>query len=463
MRTLPYELRQKLLKNLQVKSIDAQPNLRVVATQSTTNTLLSEIIHKDIPAAYGDVAIRQLEGEKEPSLAYALCLDNGTATLHERKFPSYMDNPWNYIWTLGAATDVAIEFNGTWQINASKQWYYLQTEETPYLFFVQSGTLYVQKWQDASSRIPLATGVSEISVCRGWQSSDDPLLDQGLIVGYLKCGNVYYRALCLQESGELLWETERQVSELGGGNTSLCVFRTNDFRVGFICENSGTFKYVLSSRTYAGQSVRSESVYSQVVQDCHLTVKPIEYRSVYDDRNAYATGFPPLADCYIGNCMTYPTFSIVQTKRQNGNEFIIAFNYPLLRRRALEGFLTVTPDVVETARPQVTAAVVSENSIRITTDVPISSRQKVVITLGSYSRLCFLSPQASPLEVPNFTAVFEPDYVTDDQPEMTVSYLVTALVNTAIGYPETRQEEELSLGIAYTCSLTATMVGDVPV
>ena len=129
----------------------------------------------------------------------------------------------------------------------------------------------------------------------------------------------------------------------------------------------------------------------------------------------------------------------------------------------MEGFLTVTPDVVETTRPQVTSAVVSENSIRITTDVPISSRQKVVITLGSHSRLYFLSPQASPLEVPNFTAVFEPDYVTDDQPEMVVSYLVTALVNTAIGYPETRQEEELSLGITYTCSLTATMVGDVPV
>ena len=463
MRTIPYELRQKLLKDIQTKSTDAEPQLRVVATQSTTNTLLSEIIHKDIPASYGDVAIRQLTGEKEPSLAYAVCLDNGTATVYERQFPSYLDKPWNYVWTLGAATEVAIEFNGAWEINATKQWYYLQTEPTPYLFFVQSGTLYVQKWQDTATRVPLATGVSEISACRGWQSSDEPLLDQGLLVGYLKGGEAYYRALCLQESGELLWETERQVTELAGGNTSLCVFRTNDFRVGFICENGGAFKYVLSSRTYAGQSVRSESVYSQVVQDCRLTVKPIEYRSVYDDRNAYAIGFPPITDCYIGNCMAYPTFSIVQTKRQNGNQFLITFNYPLLKRRALEGFLTVTPDVVETTRPQVTAAVVSENNIRITTDVPISSRQKVVFTLGSYSRLCFLSPQASPLEVPNFTAVFEPDYVTDDQPEMTVNYLVTGLVNTAIAYPETTQEEKLSLAITYTCSLSATQVGDVPV
>ncbi len=463
MKFIPYELKQKLLKNLQVQSTDANPALRVVATQSTTNTLLSEIIHKDIPAAYGDVAIRQLEGEKEPSLAYCLCLDNGTATVYERQFPAYMDNPWSYLWTLGAATEVAIEFNGTWEINASKQWYYLRTEETPYLFFVQSGTLYVQKWQDATSRVPLATGVSEISACRGWQSSDEPLLDQGLLIGYLKGGEVYYRALCLQESGELLWETERQVSELGRGNTSLCVFRTNDFRIGFICENSGAFKYVLSSRTYAGQSVRSESVYSQVIENCRLSAKPIEYRSAYDDKNAYATGFPPLLDCYIGNCMAFPTFSVISTRRQNGNRFYITVNYPLLKRRELESFFTVTPDVVETTKPKVSVVTVNGNTICITTDVPISMRQKVVFTLGSYSRLCFLSPQASPLEVPNFTAVFEPEYVTDDQPEMTVSYLVTQLENTAIDYPETRQEEELSLAIAYTCTLVATQVGDVPV
>ena len=121
MRTIPYELRQKLLKDIQTKSTDAEPQLRVVATQSTTNTLLSEIIHKDIPASYGDVAIRQLAGEKEPSLAYAVCLDNGTATVYERQFPSYLDKPWNFIWTLGGASEVAIEFNGTWQINATKQ------------------------------------------------------------------------------------------------------------------------------------------------------------------------------------------------------------------------------------------------------------------------------------------------------------------------------------------------------
>lgn len=239
MKNIPYELNKKLLQNVQAESTNAAPSMKVIATQSTINTLLSETIHKNIKASYGDVAIRQIEGESSPSIAYALCLDNGMATMYERKFPAYMDNPWMPIWALGEATDVAVEFNGTWKIDSKKQWYWLQTELAPYIFFVRGGTLYVQKWQDEQTRIPLADGVSQISVCRGWQSSDDMLLDQGLIVGYLKSGSVFYRPLCLQESGELLWETERQVTELGSQNASICVFRTNDFRVGFIAEKNG--------------------------------------------------------------------------------------------------------------------------------------------------------------------------------------------------------------------------------
>lgn len=463
MKSFPYELREKLLKNIQAQSTDADPKLRVVATQSTTNTLLSEIIHKDIPAVYGDVAIRQLAGEKEPSLAYAVCLDNGTATVYERQFPSYLDNPWSYIWTLGAASEIAMEYNGTWEINATKQWYYLQTELTPYLFFVHNGTLYAQHWNDTETRIPLASGVTEISACRGWQSSDDPLLDQGLIIGYLKGGSVYYRAYCLQESGEHLWETERQVTELGSDNSTICVFRTNDFRIGFICEKNGTFQYVLSSRTYAGQSVRSESVYSQIVQNCRLSVKALQYRSFYDDRGACAKTSVPIVDCYIGNCMSFPTFSVVATSRPATNQFLITVSHPLLKRRDLEGYFTVTPDVVETTRPVVMSVIVKNNTLLITTDIPLSARQRVQITFSSYSRLCFLSPQASPLEVPNFTAVFEPEIVTDDQPEMRVSYLVTELTPTAIVYPETRQDERLNLTVSYSCVLATTLVGDVPV
>jgi hypothetical protein len=215
MRSIPQALLNKLNERWQVKSNDAQPNLRIIATQATVNTLISKPIHENIPSGFGDIAIRQLPGEKTPSRAYALCIDNAVAKIYERYFPADLDNPWQYVWILGPAKDVGIEFNGDWVLEAKNRWYILETEETPYLFWVGSDdTLYVQKWDDTSTRLTLDIGVSQISVCKGWRSSLMAGLDQGLIVGYLKGGKVYYRAYCYQDTGELIWEPSYEVTEL---------------------------------------------------------------------------------------------------------------------------------------------------------------------------------------------------------------------------------------------------------
>lgn len=300
MRILPAEMRNKLLERFQVESRDAKPNLRVVATQSTVNTLLTEDIHADATASFGDVAIRQLSGEATPSLAYAICIDSGVANIYERSFPTDLESPWAWNWTPGAAADVAIEFNGEWTINAKTRCYELITEETPYIFFTDtSGTLYVQKWQDEATRIPLAENVEQISSCRAWKSNLDVGVDQGLVIGYLREGGVYYRTYAEQESGALLWEEERQVTELGTGNVTLALFRTNDYRLGFVTENAGQIQYVLSYRTYAGQAM------------------PAEYADV-QPRNARVWMIPPTR-CYP-----------VTTERANVDpEFVYLMTHPL--------------------------------------------------------------------------------------------------------------------------------------
>ena len=463
MKILPTELRQKLLQNTQVKDAGSAPRLRVVATQSTTNTLLSELMHKDIPAAFGDVAIRQLSGETSPSLAYACCIDEGTAKIHERRFPAYMENPWNYVWSLGAASEVAIEFNGVWELDPSKQWYFLRTELTPYIFFVSGGTLYVQKWNDADTRIPLAEGVSQISACRAWQSSDEPLLDQGLIVGYLKGGEVYYRALCLQDSGELVWETERQITELGSGNDTLNVFRTNDFRVGFICENTGGFRYVLSSRNYAGQSVRPESVYGQIVENCYVKVTPIRYITAYGDESNNALSSIPQPDCYIGACKEYPVFEIVSTERTSDTEYVITCSHEMQERLPLTSFLSIVPDVLIGSAPIAASVVIDGNILRITADKPVSFQQRVQIYLNNYSSLRFHSSETSWLLIPVFTAVFPPEPVYADDSTVTVVPMVETFINKRVYYSDYDYEEQSSINISYSCTLAATQVGPVPI
>ncbi|QRN85789.1 hypothetical protein JR334_00675 [Clostridia bacterium] len=261
MRSIPTALKEKLANRFKVENTDSMANLRVVATQTSVNSLLSEPIHEDITPAFGDVAVRQSAGESDLSLAYSICLDDGVAKVYIRKFPAGLEYPWEYQWTLGTATDVAIEFNGVWKMNAEKEWYYLQTEEYPYIFYVRYGNLYVQSWTDSNNVSLLATGVSQISSCKGWQSSVEPDLDQGLIIGYLKSGSVYYRALCCQDNGSYIWEAEHEVTPLGTGNTTLSVVRTNDFRIGFLTQNNGRMLLALTHRNYAGMSVRPETVH----------------------------------------------------------------------------------------------------------------------------------------------------------------------------------------------------------
>jgi hypothetical protein len=226
------------------------------------NTLLSEPIHEDIDPAFGDVAVRQFAGETELSCAYAICLDEGIATIYRRQFPANLDYKWSYEWTFGEAEDVAIEYDGTWTLDPTAAWYFLETEEFPYIFTVENGNLYVQYWKDISSRILLAENVSQISACKGWKNSIDIELDQGLIIGYLRDGEVFYRALCTQEDGSKVWEAEHQVTQLGENNDTLSVIRTNDFRIGFLTERDGEIVMALTYRNYAGMSVRPETLHA---------------------------------------------------------------------------------------------------------------------------------------------------------------------------------------------------------
>lgn len=262
MRNVPLALKEKLLNQVKADSTNSAPQLRIVATQSSVNTLLSEPIHEDVPPGLGDVAIRQMEGERSISLAYAICIENGRADIYQRKLPASLDYKWEFVSQYGPAEDVAIEYDGTWVMDPQQGWYYLQTDEFPYIFTVEEGNLYVQHWNDPSTRALLAEGVSQISACKGWKNSIDTNLDQGLLIGYLRDGQVFYRAMCTQEDGTKVWETERSVAQLGAGNLTLAVVRTNDFRVGFLTEQiDGTIRLLLTHRTWAGMSVRPETVH----------------------------------------------------------------------------------------------------------------------------------------------------------------------------------------------------------
>lgn len=451
MRFLPQDLKNKLLQNIQADSTNAKPNLRLIATQSSANTLISEDIHKNTPSNYGDVTIRQLEGENTPSVAYAICIDNGIANVYKRDFPTDLEKPWTKQWEIGSAKEVAIEYNGEWCLDSKKKWYYLKTEEYPFVFYVDSSNnLYVQYWNDSATRTQLSTGVSQISACRAWQSSDDLNLDQGLIIGYIKSGKVYYRAICNN-----IWETEREVTPLGTGNTSLCVFRTNDFRVGFITENNGQISYTLSKRNYAGQSVRPESVYSEIA-GCEIIYTPIKYLTAYVSDESI-TSFMPTNGCAIEYYKQKPELKVLATKRIDLRTFEITLNCSLLEKNSLDKYISISP---QTEIPEI---VVSGKKIKVATVNELSKNMTVEISLLPNSSLRYLANETSFLLVPAFMARFPPEAIEDDKPSIKVNYLVEKLENKQVHYLSNAYIENLSLKSTLTCTVSATQVGSLPI
>ncbi len=428
MKYLSQELLYKLNEKWQVEATDAQPNLRLVATQATVNTLISEPIHEDIPSAFGDVAICQLPCEKTPSRAYAICIDDGTAKIYERTFPANLDIPWQYLWTLGEAKDVGIEFDGQWILEAQHRWYILETEETPYLFWIGSDdALYVQKWNDTITRLTLDTAVSQISICKGWKSSIMTGLDQGLIVGYLKSGKVYYRAYCQQDTGEYIFEPSYEITELGDDNTFLSVFRTNDFRIGFLAENNGEMKWVLSHRNYAGMSFRPETVNAQIQNVRCYFDKLVEY-SFYERDTASAElkhlycSLMPVDATNAVTVTRVEKLNVPGTFESNGFKLYLSHQlYGELGTDVLTGMI-ITPSVTIT---NVTYDS-SENAITVLVSPNIRRNTAVTIKTSEYRPMYFekYQKQKEPLNALTATAAAEV-IVTRTQLNESVSASVT--------------------------------------
>ena len=415
MRSIPTALKEKLKNHFKVESNDSMAKLRVVATQTSVNSLLSEPIHEDIAPALGDVAVRQMSGDKGLALAYALCLDDGVSTMYMRKFPAGFDYKWEQQFVFGRVSDVALEYNGVWKMNAAQEWYYLETDEFPYIFFVQEGDLYVQYWRDEATRTLLATNVSQISACKGWQSSVDVDLDQGLIIGYLKSGAVFYRALCCQSDGSYIWEAEHEVTTLGSGNTTLSVIRTNDFRIGFLTQNNGEMLLTLTHRNYAGMSVRPETVHTNI-SNARMSLPDIVRKYAETTETASVTVLLPYG---IIDTTDSSELEVTGVERINRDEGFACYGFKVYVSRAVHGM----PDAsfLEGCRVSASGVTVTsctfdsmEQAFVLYTSSDIRRTLEVTITLPTHRRLWYYKLFDQRWFLPPLTAVAPAETIRHD-------------------------------------------------
>jgi len=247
--------------SLSISKTDYRLTLTVIT--NTSGTDLYQIFDTFVENEIGnitnsdtDVSRNSENGDIER--IYIAYVENGTAKVKSTIAPYRYNSHWMLeSESVGTADDVSILFDGVWERNNVR--HFLATEEYPWIFKVNLGTLTAQYWQD--SPIELSTTVSKIRSIKGWvPANGDETNDQGLIIYYLKTdGNVYYRNYCIQSDGNRAWEDEREITGFTGTIVDIALFRTNDFRVGFIVQNDDdTIEYVVTERNWSGMSFEPE-------------------------------------------------------------------------------------------------------------------------------------------------------------------------------------------------------------
>lgn len=212
-----------------------------------------------------DITLNQFRNDYEPDYVYVIGIDAGQAMVRRRAYSAKAHIAFDPLYTIGPAKHAAIECNGHWILRTDMEEtiYALVTEEDPYIFLVDTDdNLVVQVGNDATTRITLDTGVSTVSACRGYDSIIYTGQDQGLICLYIKANALFYCQYCYTD-GQFLWigPFEIIIPDMIGTLQSAYVHRLNDYRVSIVVTTSEANYWLISSRTYVGQTVKPDQAY----------------------------------------------------------------------------------------------------------------------------------------------------------------------------------------------------------
>lgn len=252
---------------------------------------------------------------------YLIYVESGVAHIATNDDPQVNDYNWVHEFEIGPAIDVAMEFDAEWNENLNKnikRRFDMTTLDNPWFFWVTpAGALMAhqgyppveEEFPDPISPIELVPdGVTRVAALRGWKSINIFDRDQGLIVAYIRNGVVCYRNYCQQSDGvTVLWENERTVSEFADPVTEIALFRTNDYRVGFIVRMGDSIHWALTRNNWAGLGVKDERVI------CSITDLEILFNSVIhvgiDNSETVVLGIEELESTFLWASDTYGIFA----------------------------------------------------------------------------------------------------------------------------------------------------------
>jgi hypothetical protein len=253
-----------------------------------------------------DISIRQLSNDKEPSAIFAIGYESTHLLLKSRPYSLLQNVNWTAIKDFGEGLAAAVEFNGNWVIRKNADRYTIETEVNPFVFIVDNESiLKVYSGDDYAEEMIIDTNVSQISACRGFNSTNYEEEDQGLIVAYIKNGNVYYRQYSYDPTiSSYGWLGHNLLYDVGDASF-VSVHRLPDYRVGIcITHNAGT-KWYITKRTYVSQGFKPEIIQTSLDNVGITTVKEVSIADI-NYSTASINSFESEQDYYNGFIMTFP-------------------------------------------------------------------------------------------------------------------------------------------------------------
>ena len=136
---------------------------------------------------------------------------------------------------------------------------------------------------DVSTKTQLDTGVTRVRAIRAWKNVNLPAHDQGIVVGYIKTdGTVWYRNYCQQADYSYVWESPKQLTDFTGTAVNLNLFLSNDYRMGFVIEDSTHQVYwFVTPRNWAGMALGQDIIAVTAKADVAFT--EVTYHKVVEE------------------------------------------------------------------------------------------------------------------------------------------------------------------------------------
>lgn len=468
MRSVPSELLEKLHKNIQTKGSQAQPKMNVaVARAKTTVTDSSYWTVEKIreKTGLGDIAVAARRYSKHygrPDRLYEIHVDNGQVKTALREYPDLTKAGWQDQFTLGPGTDVAIAFDGEWELYR-KVWRQ-RTHENPWIFWVDDlGVLWGQLWDDETTLVELATGVSKVTAIRGWKELNNGLSDQGIVVAFVKIdGTVWYRNYCIQVDLTYIWESQRQVTGFTGTATNVGLFLTNDYRLGFLVENTlGKIWWLVTHRTWVGMAVPPEYIKASI-SELSVEMIPVQYIDTFVDDYISAQ----LQNLKINVAEPiYPVAVSAMNPNKSPTEIILTFSHDVYQDLSLVGGFFTIKDALNISYTIVsTREGINKKQLIFTTSTFQGASGLLTISYNRLNGELDSLNQGSLFPIESFNLSFTPDIVPPEGyiSENVKATLTSLVVNSIQVTHRTAVENENIIATLSNLTIVVTNVGTSP-